>query len=116
QDRDEVVARLAARGLPVAPVLDGVEVAADEVFRERGVVEPVTHPEAGTWPQAGIPYHYSGTPIRVTRPAPKLGEHSFEVFERYCEMTPERFAELEQKVVTGEGPPPEWKPGQQIQS
>lgn len=114
ESRDEVVARLAARGLPVAPVLEGTEVAADPVFRERGVVEPVTHPEAGTWPQAGIPYHYSRTPIRVTSAAPMLGQHSAEVFERYCGVTAEQFQELEHKVITGEGPPPEWKPAHQV--
>jgi len=116
QDRDDVVAALTVHGLPVAPVLDGDEVAADAVFRERGVIEPVTHPEAGTWPQAGIPYHYSRTPIQVTRPAPMLGEHSAEVFERYCGVTPERYAELEEKVITGGGPPPEWEPAPQVQS
>ncbi len=104
EDRDTLAARLVAAGVPAAPVLDGLEVAADPVFRERGVIVDVTHPEAGTWPQVGVPVHLARTPGSVTRPSPRLGEHSAEVLAEVG-VGAEEYARLVEAGVTGEGPP-----------
>ncbi len=105
RSRDELATRLSAAGLPAAPVLDSYEVAEDAVFRERGHIVEVAHPEAGTWPQIGVPYQFSRTPAAITRPAPMLGEHSAEVFERLLGIDHEAYAELVRKGVTGTAPP-----------
>ncbi len=107
--RDRLAQELAGAGLPAAPVLDAVEVSADTVFRQRGVVADVAHPETGSWPQVGIPYHYSRTPIWVDRPAPLHGEHSAEVFAEWVGMEEAAYRELEAKGVTGMGPPEGWR-------
>ncbi len=104
EDRDALAARLSAAGLPAAPVYDAHEVAADAVFRERGVIAEVTHPETGVHPQTTVPYHYSRTPARVTRPAPMLGEHTAEVLAQYLDIDAEQYAELEAQGVTGVEP------------
>ena len=81
---------------------------ADPVFRQRGVIVDVMHPETGTWPQVGIPYHYSRTPIRVDRPAPLHGQHSAEVFAEWVGTEEAAYRDLEAKGVTGMGPPRGW--------
>lgn len=103
--RDALAARLAEAGVPAAPVLDALEVAADPVFRARGLVGEVTHPEAGTWPQIGVPFRLARTPGAVTRSAPLQGEHTAEVLARFLGTTREEYEELVRKGVTGSGPP-----------
>jgi crotonobetainyl-CoA:carnitine CoA-transferase CaiB-like acyl-CoA transferase len=105
QPRDDLARRLAEAGVPAAPVLDALEVAEDAVFRERGLVAEVTHPETGTWPQIGVPFRLERTPGAVTRPAPLQGEHTLEVLSRFLGTTREEYEELVRKGVTGSGPP-----------
>lgn len=105
QDRDAIADLLAEAGVPAAPVLDAGEVAADPDFDARGLVQDVEHPEAGTWRQMAVPYRFARTPIQVTRPSPLLGQHSADVFERYLGISPEEYAELVERGVSGEGPP-----------
>ena len=105
QDRDAIADLLAEAGVPAAPVLDAGEVAADPDFDARGLVQDVEHPEAGTWRQMAVPYRFARTPIQITRPSPLLGQHSADVFERYLGISPEEYAELVERGVSGEGPP-----------
>ena len=105
EERDALADRLWAAGGMVAPVLDALEVGQDPVLRERGVVIELDHPEAGRWPQIGAPFHFSRTPVKVERAAPTQGQHSLEVFQEFLDMTEERYAELVEKNITGEGPP-----------
>ncbi|HJM74353.1 MAG TPA: CoA transferase [Dehalococcoidia bacterium] len=104
QHRDALAARLTAAGLRAAPVHDAHEVAADPVFRERGSIADVTHPETGTHPQTTLPYRYSRTPTPVTRHAPMLGEHTAEVLEQYLDIGADEYAELEARGITGTEP------------
>jgi crotonobetainyl-CoA:carnitine CoA-transferase CaiB-like acyl-CoA transferase len=105
QQRDALAARLQAAGVPAAPVLDALEVAHDPGYDERGFVVDVTHPEAGTWRQAAIPYRLERTPLSVTRPSPMLGEHSAEVLQRLLGVKQDEYERLVTLGVTGTGPP-----------
>ena len=98
-------ARLGAAGVIAAPVHDGREVASDPALRARGAIEPVRHPEAGEWPQAVIPWHYSRLENPAIRPAPRLGEHSAEVLAELLGMPREHYEALAAAGVSGEGPP-----------
>ncbi len=104
RDRDELAARLAAAGVAAAPVLDALEVAEDPVFRGRGNVVLVDHPEAGVWPQAAVPCILSRTPARVTAPAPLKGAHSQAVLERLLGMSRADYQRLQAAGVTGVEP------------
>lgn len=104
-ERDELVARLLAAGVIAAPVHDALDVAADESLRARGVIGPVSHPEAGEWPQARIPWRYSGSQDPPVRPAPRLGEHSAEVLAELLGIGLDDYQKLVNKGVSGEGPP-----------
>lgn len=104
-DRDELVRALCLAGVIAAPVLDALEVADDSGLRARGMMVPVTHPEAGEWPQSGIPWHYSAVPNPAVRPAPRLGEHSAEVLAELLGTTTEEYEALVSAGVSGTGPP-----------
>ena len=105
QPRDELAERLAAAGLPAAPVLTPGELPGDASFRERGVVAEVAHPEAGVWPYVVVPYRLTETPLRVTAPAPCLGEHSAQVLARLAGVDAARYEELVRLGISGEDPP-----------
>ncbi|MDA0656838.1 MAG: CoA transferase, partial [Proteobacteria bacterium] len=105
QDRGALSHRLSEAGVISAPVLDGFEVAAEAVFRARGAVVEINHPEAGRWPQSAIPCHLSETPARVRSAAPLKGEHSEAVFAELLGMSSEEYARLEAAGITGVAPP-----------
>jgi crotonobetainyl-CoA:carnitine CoA-transferase CaiB-like acyl-CoA transferase len=104
QDRDELAAKLAGAGVIAAAVSTGSEVASDAGLRERGVVRDVAHAEAGPWPQAASPFHFSRTPADEVRPAPRLGEHTFEVLSELLGMTQSEYEALVASGVSGTEP------------
>jgi crotonobetainyl-CoA:carnitine CoA-transferase CaiB-like acyl-CoA transferase len=104
QERDGLARRLAAAGVVAAPVLDSMEVAIDGVFRTRGNVVMVNHPEVGVWPQVAVPCIFSKTPAQVTSAARLKGAHSREVFARLLNMTAADYERLEAAGVTGVQP------------
>jgi len=68
------------RGIPLAPVSTPADLMENPQLRARGHFVPFTHPllkQAAEMP--GAPYVLSGTPWKVHREAPKLGEHTREV-------------------------------------
>ncbi len=101
RDRDSLAETLAVAGVIAAPVLNGLEVAHDPVFRERGAIQMIDHPEAGAWPQPTIPCHFSATPAALTGAAPMKGAHSAEVFERLLGMDADEYERLVAAGVTG---------------
>ncbi len=72
---------LDAAGVPGGPVLSYDEALADPHVLARDMVTEVDHPVFGRMRTIGIPAKTSGTPMRVGRAAPLLGEHTREVLE-----------------------------------
>ena len=93
------------RGIPAARVSDRLEVLADQHLRDRGFLIEVEHPEAGTHTMVGVPWHFERTPVRVSRPAPMLGEHSQEVLSEFFGTTEEEYRQLVAENVSGDEPP-----------
>lgn len=77
--RAEWIAALDAAGVPAGPVHSLGEALSHPQTRARGMVVDLVHPDAGPTTAIGCPVHFSRTPAAVTRPAPRLGEHSREV-------------------------------------
>jgi crotonobetainyl-CoA:carnitine CoA-transferase CaiB-like acyl-CoA transferase len=77
--RTEWIARLDAAGVPAGPVHTLGEALTHPQTLARGMVVDLVHPEAGATKAIGCPIHFSHTPAKVARPAPRLGEHSREV-------------------------------------
>ena len=99
--RDVLVERLASVGIIAAPVLNGLEVAHDPVFRERGAIQMIDHPETGFWPQPAIPCQFSKTPAAVTGAAPLKDADSAAVFARLLGMSEDEYERLRAAGVTG---------------
>ena len=67
------------------PINDYREVVESASFRAAGLVEPVSHPTAGTLTLLRSPFAAPGEPPR--RPAPLLGEHTSEVLHEAAPAT-----------------------------
>jgi crotonobetainyl-CoA:carnitine CoA-transferase CaiB-like acyl-CoA transferase len=68
-------------GLAVGVIYSPEEVFEDPHFAARGFPTPVTHEDlARTFRYPGAPYRFTRTPWSISRRAPRLGEHSAEVF------------------------------------
>ncbi len=66
-------------GLPVGPILSIAEMLEHPQTQAREMVVATDHPKAGRVHSLGLPIKFSDTPGAVTRPAPLLGEHTYEV-------------------------------------
>jgi crotonobetainyl-CoA:carnitine CoA-transferase CaiB-like acyl-CoA transferase len=80
QTTAEVVRQLAGI-VPVGPVNDAADIFADPHIAARKMLVAVDHPGSsrpGVFPNS--PIHYTATPAGIHRRAPKLGEHTAEVF------------------------------------
>jgi crotonobetainyl-CoA:carnitine CoA-transferase CaiB-like acyl-CoA transferase len=95
-DRDELFARLRAAGVRAAPLLGLEESLEDEHLRARGMFQTVEHPFVGDHEITRIPWSLGGTPARVQRPAPTIGQHTHDVATRVLGLSPEQIAEYEE--------------------
>lgn len=89
----ELLERLAAHGLESSPVLSPDQVAADELFAQRGLLQHVQHPfeMIGQLTVTSIPWHLDGAVPIATTPAPCIGADNDSFYgER---MTADQYAE-----------------------
>jgi formyl-CoA transferase len=91
--------RLDRAGLPVGPVLEIPEMLAHPQTRARGMVVETVHPRAGRTAALGLPVKFSATPGGVRRPAPLLGEHTYEVLQTLGYTTVEIDGLVEQGIA-----------------
>jgi benzylsuccinate CoA-transferase BbsE subunit len=67
--------------VPLAPVSSPRDILASRQLEHRRYFVDVAHPESDRpLRMPGAPYRLSRTPWRITRPAPRVGEHNVEVF------------------------------------
>jgi benzylsuccinate CoA-transferase BbsF subunit len=85
--KETLYAEALRRGILLAPVNTVADIRADEQLAFREYFRPVDQGELGTIAQPGPWARLSGTPLRPTHRAPRIGEH-----------TPEVLAELETPV------------------
>jgi crotonobetainyl-CoA:carnitine CoA-transferase CaiB-like acyl-CoA transferase len=78
-DRDDVLARLVAADVLTAPINEIPDVVADPQVRHNKMIVPVEHATLGTFHVTGPPLKLHGTPARVRRPPPVLGQHTREI-------------------------------------
>jgi crotonobetainyl-CoA:carnitine CoA-transferase CaiB-like acyl-CoA transferase len=89
--RAELFAEGQRRRIPVTPVYSPAEFV-DSAWAARGYVTEVEAPGLGQYRTLGAPYRFSGTPLLIERPAPRLGEHNWEIYGDELGLAP---AELE---------------------
>jgi crotonobetainyl-CoA:carnitine CoA-transferase CaiB-like acyl-CoA transferase len=98
----DVVARLAAAGVPAAAVRTPAEAVTDPLVVSRQETLPVEHPDFGPADglrTAGIPLRLSESGVGFSRLAPRLGEHTAEVLSELAGYSPEQVAELRRAGV-----------------
>ncbi len=88
------LARLRAAQVPAAPVnnLDGAF--AEPPVAERGMIVEYDHPEVGKVRLPGNPIKMSGMAGTISKPAPRLGEHTDVVLQKLLGLGAERIASL----------------------
>jgi crotonobetainyl-CoA:carnitine CoA-transferase CaiB-like acyl-CoA transferase len=74
RDRWEITERLQAAGVSAIPVMGNQDIAEDAHMHERGFLVQPDHPRSGRHIHAGVPWIMSGTPCRIWRHAPILGQ------------------------------------------
>lgn len=90
----EWLKRLRAAEVPAAPVnnLDGAF--AEPPVAEREMIVEYDHPDVGKVRMPGNPIKISGISKTISRPAPRLGEHTDTVLSRLLSLTADQIAEL----------------------
>ncbi|MEM7253177.1 MAG: CoA transferase [Pseudomonadota bacterium] len=96
-------AELNAVGVSAARVVPLYEVYSQRHphFDARGFIESVNHPEVGETRLPGRSWRYSAAESAPLRPAPCLGEHSFEVLNEELGMTEAEYQALVDEGITG---------------
>jgi crotonobetainyl-CoA:carnitine CoA-transferase CaiB-like acyl-CoA transferase len=103
QERDALVDRLLAHGIPAAPVIHPSELARNPQVRARGFLEAIAHPVTGTHEIPGLPMRFSARDRWYRRPAPTLGQHTVEVL-RELGLDDAALALLRDERIVGERP------------
>ena len=104
---DEVTRLAQERSIRCAPVYKSHEMPSHPQLESRGFFQRVTHPDTGDYPYAGVSWRLSRTPGRLGGPAPRLGEHSRIVLERFLGMEYGAVDDLISRGVTGDTPRPD---------
>ena len=78
-ESEEILARFKAEGVPSAPLLDRMELLGNEQIIANQSVLKINYEEFGEVRQARPAATFGKTPSEISRPAPKLGEHSKEI-------------------------------------
>ena len=79
QSTAEWVARFEKAQIAAGPIYEFDEVFEDPQVRHLGMVAEMEQPGYGTVRMVGFPGRAGGTPARISRPAPLLGQHTAEV-------------------------------------
>jgi crotonobetainyl-CoA:carnitine CoA-transferase CaiB-like acyl-CoA transferase len=85
-------------GVPSGPVLSLDQVYQHPQVQARSMDTEIEHPVAGRTHAIGFPVKYSTTPGHVYRPAPILGQHTFQIL-RQLGINPEQLQHLEAEGV-----------------
>jgi crotonobetainyl-CoA:carnitine CoA-transferase CaiB-like acyl-CoA transferase len=101
--RQEILEKMAAAGIPSAPVLTVGEMMEDPHVKARNMIVDVDFPGTGKIKIPNMPFRMSETPGVIRRTMPALGEHTLEILKE-AGYTEERAKQLvEEKVVLQQG-------------
>ena len=103
-DRDALVARLLAAGIPAAAAVHPAELAGNPQLRARGFLQAVTHPVTGTHELPGLPMRFSGMDRWYRAPSPTLGQDTAAVLRELVGLDDTEIASLRAEGIIGERP------------
>ena len=79
---DEILARFQAEGVPSAPLLDRMELLENEQIIANESILKLNYESFGEVRQARPAARFEKTPSEISKPAPKLGEHTEEILSK----------------------------------
>jgi len=86
---------LSTASIPCGPVNSIPEVINDPQVQHREMIVEIPHKELGSWKVANTPFNFSSDiPVREYKSAPRLSEHTREIFKEILGMTSEEIGEL----------------------
>jgi len=97
----EVVASMAAAGVPCGKVATVGEMIDDPQVRQQNMIVELAHPTIGKLPMHGLTVGLSDTPGELRRPAPSVGEHTREVLGEWAGLDTAAIDELLVAGVVG---------------
>ena len=86
--KDDFTKEAQDRHIPAGPLTTIEDLAKHAHLQERGFFIDVDHPVVGKYKTVGATADWSETPWRIHRPAPLLGEHQQEVFDKWASNVP----------------------------
>jgi benzylsuccinate CoA-transferase BbsF subunit len=99
-DAQELMLELQAKGVPAGAVEDARDVThVDPQLAHRGHWVRLPHAEMGETIYNNLPFRFSRTPVRPTRPAPLLGEHTREILGGMLGFSESEIKELDAQGV-----------------
>ncbi len=104
RDKREVMQIMQQANVAAAPVLNYGEVLSDPHIEARGFFETITRPVTGTHPYPGFPVKLSGTPVKIRKPAPTLGQDNEYILKKYLHMKEKEIAKLAEEEIIGTKP------------
>jgi formyl-CoA transferase len=91
---------LGEAGIPAGAVLDTKELAEEQTFYSRGILQVMDHPEVKSYAMPAWPVRHNGAPPTV-KASPLLAEHSAEVLASWLGMGAREIDGLvQEKVIT----------------
>ncbi|HJO82183.1 MAG: CoA transferase [SAR202 cluster bacterium] len=106
-DKFAVMERLQGVGVPCGPIFDSKDTSLDPHHLERGFLEKIEYPadrKMGARTLMGRPWRLSKTPMSITSPAPKFGDHNREVLRGVLGYTDAQCDELETAGILADRP------------
>ena len=97
--RGEWVAALKGAGVPCGSVRDIAEVLEDPHLDARDMIQTVEHISAGAVRVLGVPIKLSDTPGGVRTPPPALGQHTSQILQADCGLSPAEIDALRSGVI-----------------
>lgn len=95
----EVTEMLQAAGVAAFPSMSAKEILDDPHTRARDLFQTVDHPALGEQVVMRPAWKLSGTPARIRKPGPLLGEDNADVFGRQLGMSEEEIKKLEEEQI-----------------
>jgi crotonobetainyl-CoA:carnitine CoA-transferase CaiB-like acyl-CoA transferase len=106
-DRYELMEMLQRAGIAAGPVFNARDTHLDPHYKARGFLEMVEYPEdrgIGVRPFIGRPWKFSKSPVRIQRPAPRLGGDNEAILVELLGRSLEEYEALERDGVIGKAP------------
>lgn len=100
QEVDEIVEKLIAKGIPSCPINSIDRLVKDpHIAKAREMFVEVEHPVAGKTTITGNHIKFSEKKAEIRTPAPTLGQHNFEVYEKFLGLSEEEIKAYMEKGV-----------------